>query len=94
MLLTFILLEAVSKDAVGVIASLGKEAGKSKEKLSKGTACSPASSLECCRLAMCTLKWVGAGWEYPKPHSRCFDIYGKVRSLKLANSGSLVEKLN
>jgi len=37
MLLPFILLEAATKDAVGVIASLEKDAGR----LSKDTACSP-----------------------------------------------------
>lgn len=94
MLLTFILLEAMSKDAVGVMASLGKDAGKSEGKLSRSTARSPTSSLEWCRLATCTLKWVGAGWEYPKPHLGCVDVHGKVRSLKLANNGSLVEKPN
>ena len=66
MLLPFILLEAVGKDVVGVTASLGKDAEKREGKLSKGTARSSPGSLELCGVATSTLKWVGAGWGYPK----------------------------
>lgn len=58
MLLPFILLVVVSKDAVSVTASAGKREGK----LGKGTAHITPGSLGNCGVATSTLKWVGAGW--------------------------------